>query len=98
MKKVATICSEIAAKMEKEMLEALEFGYQSIFFDAQFGTAWVEVDMTFEKMRNGSLYPNTEVSVMHKEDNKKSPLLEKAIYEALPTWEHVESIFNSLSY
>lgn len=98
MKKLEKICNEIAAKMEKEMLEVLEFGYQSIFFDAQFGTAWVEVETTFEKMRNGSLYPNTEVSVMHQDDNKKSPLLEKAIYEALPTWEHVVSIFNSISY
>lgn len=98
MKKVATICNEIAAKMEKEMLEVLEFGYNSIFIDVQYGTAWVEVETTFEKLRNGNTYPCTEVSVMHKEDNKKSPLLEKAIYEALPTWEHVESIFNSISY
>ena len=98
MKKVDMICSEIAAKMEKEMLEVLEFGYKSIFIDAQFGTAWVEVETTIEKLSNGSTYPNTEVSVIHQDDNKKSPLLEKAIYEALPTWEHVESIFNSISY
>ena len=98
MKKLEKICNEIAGKMEKEMLEVLEFGYNSIFIDAQFGTAWVEVETTFGKLRNGSTYPVTEVSVMHKDDCKKSPRLEKAIYDALPTWEHVESIFNSLSY
>lgn len=89
MKNVKDICREVASKVKTEMLDALEFGYNSIVVEVEYGSAWVQAELDIARV-NGWVIPTTEVTVFHEYNEHQSPRLEKAIMNALPSWDDVE--------
>lgn len=89
MKNVKQICSELAAKVKREIEQAIEFDYYSATVEEQYGTACIQVYSHLEE-RNGWMIPETDITIFHDDDSHKSPLLAEAIKQAIPSWEQVE--------
>lgn len=89
MKNVKQICQELAAKVKREIEQAIEFDYYSATVEEQYGTASIQVYCHLEE-RNGWMIPETDITIFHDDDSHKSPLLEEAIRKAIPSWEQVE--------
>lgn len=90
MKNVKQICSELAAKVKREIEQAIEFDYYSATVEEEYGTASIQVYCHLEE-RDGWMIPETDITIFHDDDSHKSPLLEEAIRQAIPSWEQVEN-------
>ena len=81
------LLNEIAGDVHYEMQTAIEDGYDWIRYEKEYGAALVLVEVREIPMSNGMVYDDVEVAIQHDDDDRRlSPLLEKAIREALPDW------------
>lgn len=85
MKKLQSIIYDVLVDVRKDMEKAILMGANGIHYEREYGDAYIDVEIYKEK-RNNYIFENSEVLVNHIDTKHKSPLLEQAIKDALPSW------------
>lgn len=88
MKKVNVIISNIVDNVISKVSEAIDFGENKVETVMSFGDADVYVTIGYD-IDGGWLCPVKTVTIEHAANNK-SPRLEQAICDAIPSWEEIE--------
>lgn len=93
MKNCRTICSEVASEVRDMMQRAIMDGYDSVYYEKEYGTALVVVEV-YQRKVSGWWQTFTDVIVSHESAWHTSPLLTKAIQAILPSWDTMEKEVN----
>ena len=80
------VCNEVAKELKEQMAIAIECGDETLTFEKEFGTAFVQVDI-YQRRVSGWWMTFTDVVVAHEDARHQSPLLTDAIARALPDWD-----------
>ena len=81
---------DIARAVHDEMYDCISQGWDRLSWEREYGLALVRVEVALVRLRNGMYIDDVDVAVMHDDNGHESPLLEKAIREALPDWFNVK--------
>lgn len=92
------ICNTVANDVKDMIKTALEFGDDKVYYEKEYGTAFVAVDIRPVNLRNGYYMMVTDVFVAHEDTKHNSPLLTDAIRKALPDWDEMETEYNKHNY
>lgn len=87
-----TICNEVAQELKAKMAEAIECGDEALYYEKEYGTAIVTVDI-YQRRVSGWWMTFTDVVVAHEDAHHQSPLLTDAIKQALPDWDKMSEDF-----
>ena len=83
-----TICNEVAQELKAQMAEAIECGDEALYYEKEYGTAIVSVDI-YQRRVSGWWMTFTDVVVAHEDARHQSPRLTEAISKALPDWDRM---------
>ena len=83
------ICNEICSDMQERIETAITFREDWVTYEKKYGTAVVVIETGYER-KNGWMFLDTQVEVLHDDDTHKSPLLKEAIEKTLPSWVEIE--------
>ena len=84
------LINEIARAVHDEMYDCISQDWDRLSWEREYGLALVRVEVELVRLRNGMYIDDVDVAVMHDDSTHESPLLEKAIREALPDWFNVK--------
>ena len=87
-----TICNEVAQELQEKMKIAIECGDEALYFEKEYGRAFVAVDI-YQRRVSGWWMTFTDVVVAHEDASHQSPLLTDAIKQALPDWDKMSEDF-----
>jgi hypothetical protein len=93
MKKYEVIIDEVKQGVTNALEEMLRKGGTTINYEKQVGEAYINVELLWDDADIFMQY-DYEVVVSHADCSKKSPLLESAIYDALPDFENIYFKYN----
>lgn len=85
--------SELVDDVRCEMKTNIECGFDYMYYEKEYGTATVCVDVTEYRQSNGMYNEVTDVYVTH-EGEQQSPLLEALIRQSIPNWMDVKREVN----
>lgn len=98
MAKYQEICNEVAKDVKWMIESALEFGDDKVYYEKEYGEAFVSVDIRPVNLGNGYYMMVTDVFVAHGDTKHNSPLLTDAIRKALPDWDELETEYNKHNF
>ena len=90
MKRIKQIISEVVDKVTEEINKSIDNYEKKAEAWVYYGDAAVIVEIGYNK-ENGLLVPVKEVTISHANE-QKSPLLQQAIMDALPSWDDIERL------
>lgn len=85
------ISRHIASEVREQIQTAIEYGCEFLYYEKEYGTALVVVDIYPKKLDNGMMMTVTDVQVAHEDARHHSPRLAECIRENLPNWDEMES-------
>ena len=88
------ICNEVAKELKEQMAIAIECGDETLTFEKEFGTAFVQVDI-YQRRVSGWWMTFIDVVVAHEDAHHQSPRLTEAISKALPSWDKMSEEYKS---
>lgn len=89
------ICNEVAKDVRSMINQALELGDDSVYYEKEYGDAFIGVDIRPVNLRNGFYMMVTDVFVSHCDTRHESPLLTEAVRKAIPDWDELEKEYNN---
>ena len=93
--KAKEICNEIAKEVKQQMQACIELGDDTMYYEKEYGDAFVAVDIKPIRMANGFWLTITDVAVCHGDTRHESPLLTAAIKAAIPDWDKMEQEYKN---
>ena len=94
MKKSENIIKKVASEVKAEMVDSISQGCDWMVFEQEINGVPVKVEIREVRLRNGYYIDDVDVFIEHDDTSHQSPLLEKAIREALPNWFNVKAEVN----
>lgn len=94
MKKSETIIKKVATEVKAEMMDSILQGCDWMVFEQEINGVPVKVEIREVRLKNGYYIDDVDVFIEHDDTSHQSPLLEKAIREALPNWFNVKAEVN----
>ena len=88
--KKSEIIKKIATEVKAEMVDSISQGCDWMVFEQEINGVPVKVEIREVRLRNGYYIDDVDVFIEHDDTSHQSPLLEKAIREALPDWFNVK--------
>ena len=87
-----TICNEVAQELKAQMAEAIECGDEALYYEKEYGTAIVSVDI-YQRRVSGWWITFQDVVVAHEDARHQSPRLTEVISKAIPDWDKMSEDF-----
>ena len=94
MRKSERIINQVASGVREEMTDSISQGCDWMTYEREVCGVPVKVEIREVRLRGGYYIDDVDVFVEHDDTSHQSPLLEKAIREALPNWFNVKAEVN----